>query len=134
MKNPFARLFHRVKPRTCSTCGKPLAEGNLNVTVLGHEMTFTDPPSCPSCATAYLNKHSTICGVCEKPIIPGEAVAVAINGSRYLYTHLTFQCCPSVGLWCGSWGESRLKTLHEVDPEHFSENTELTIEHTTSNP
>lgn len=75
---------------------------------------------CFSCTEKYFNTFSTICAACGIYITPNSLVAQAWDGSKYPFTHLDSGCCDNlVNLFCGKWGEGRLITLHEINPEDF---------------
>jgi hypothetical protein len=99
------------------------------IKVLGHDLEFAEMPMCVACSTDYLNKVSTLCGVCEEPIIPGMRVGIAHDGAKHPYTHLNMGCCVSGALFCGAWGEGRLVSLHELNPEQFPDDTSCVAEH-----
>lgn len=111
-------------------CEHGATERNLKVTVLGVECEFPRSPMCPSCTGEYLNKFSTLCASCERPILPGTPVGQAWNGAPHPCTHLAFECCDSGGLYCGRWGEGRLITLHELNPDKYPEGTTTVLAHT----
>lgn len=81
---------------------------NFVIWVKGTKCKFRSSPLCPSCTEEYLNKYSTICAKCGKPIFPGTPVAVASwEGALYPYTHMTFDCGEPAA-YCGTWGEGKL--------------------------
>lgn len=101
-------------------CGHDWPKGDAIVKVYGHEVGVTDKiPVCPACFEAWLTKYATRCASCEYPILPGMPVGQGWVGAKHPYTHLTMGCCDSGGLYCGMWGQGRLITLHELDPEKF---------------
>ncbi len=104
-------------------------EYNLKVTVLGVECEFEKLPMCPSCTEQYLNKFSTLCASCKRPIFPGTPVGQAWRGAPHPFTHLTFGCCASGALHCGRWDEGRLITLHELNPEKYPAGTLSVVGH-----
>ena len=85
------------------------SKGNMLITVLGIECWIKSPLFCKKCAEKYLNKYATICNTCKKPIFPGQTVAgTGEKRPKHPYTHTHFDCCPSSGLLCGTWGEGKL--------------------------
>ncbi len=72
---------------------------------------------------------NTFCASCKRLITPGMPVGQAWSGAPYPFTHMTFECCESGGLYCGQWGEGRLRTLHEIDPENYPEGTATVVGH-----
>ena len=106
-----------------SACAHGKTDHPLVVTVLGIKCELERSPMCPACTEQYFNKFSILCASCHQPIFPGTPVGVAWVGAPHPFTHLTFDCCESGGLFCGRWGEGRLLTLHEIDPEHFPADT-----------
>jgi hypothetical protein len=94
-------------------CPHEKQEGLIFVKVLGHSVEIKDSPYCKECIEKFLNENSTICTHCEKPIYPGEPVG-ASGIKKNLYTHLTFKCCRSGGLWCGTWGLGKLIKIEET--------------------
>lgn len=111
-------------------CEHGATERNLKVTVLGVECEFPRSPMCPSCTGEYLNKFCTLCASCERPIFPGMPVGQAWTGAPHPCTHLGFDCCESGGLYCGRWGEGRLITLHELNPDKYPDGTATVLAHT----
>lgn len=95
----------------------------FKVTVQGVKCELSEATLCKACAEPYLNKACTLCASCGRPIFPGEPVGVAWDGATHPYTHLTFKCCASGGLYCGRWGEGRLVSLHDIDPERYPTGT-----------
>src|SRR3989338_1127048 len=93
-------------------------------TVLGVECKLVNPPKCQTCAEEYLNKFSTLCHSCKRPIFPGERVA--LSGSQPTYTHVEEG---AGGLYCGQWGEGQLITLHELNPAKYPEGTSCMAVH-----
>lgn len=102
---------------------------NFKVVVLGVECELEKSPMCPSCTEQYLNKFSTLCASCGRPIFPGTPVGQAWHGAPHPFTHLAFGCCDSGGLYCGQWGEGRLLTLHELNPEKYPAGTSSVVGH-----
>ena len=100
-------------------CAHDKTKRNIKVKVLGIECEFEKLPMCPTCTEQYLNKFSTFCASCKWPIFPGRPVGQAWHGAPYPFTHLTFRCCDTGGLYCGQWGEGRLISLHELNPEKY---------------
>jgi len=109
-------------------CAHP-KQKKFTMKVKGVEGVLENFTMCPSCAKEYFEKHSTSCASCKDPIVPSEAVGRAPIGAEHPFTHLTFECCPSGGLYCGVWGESRLVTLHELKPDKYPEETCSAIGH-----
>lgn len=101
----------------------------LKVTVLGVECEFEKSPMCQVCAEQYLNKFSTLCASCKRPIFPGTSVGQAWKGASHPFTHLNFDCCATGTLYCGVWGDGRLITLHELNPEKYPEGTPTVVGH-----
>lgn len=91
----------------------------IEVTVLGVVCNIPEPPMCASCAERYLNQACTLCASCGNPIFPGNPVGQAWQGAPHPYTHLTFDCCATGALYCGRWGEGKLITLHELEPDKY---------------
>ncbi len=114
------------------TCSHGAAKRPFKVLVFGAEIMLDKAPMCEACAGEYLNRYATLCGSCEKVIFPGEPVGQAYIGAPYPLTHLTMECCPSGALYCGKWGEGRLITLHELDPEQFPEGAASAMSHVMS--
>jgi hypothetical protein len=101
-------------------CGHDWVRGEVTVIVRGLEVGLTDKiPVCPDCFRSWLEKYATGCASCDNPILPGMPVGQGWVGAKHPYTHLTMGCCDSGGLYCGMWGQGRLITLHELDPEKF---------------
>ncbi len=106
-------------------------EPSLSVTVFGCQVkldNMDEAPLCGACMEAWLNKYAARCACCEGPIFPGDYVAQAMNDSKQPFTHLSSDCCPSGGLFCGMWGQGRLFTLHELDPGKFPEGSRTMVE------
>ena len=79
--------------------------------------------------STYKPGYATTCASCKQPIYPGTPVGQAWMGAPHPFTHLTFECCESGGLYCGVWGGGRLKTLHEIHPEKYPEGTANVTQH-----
>lgn len=105
------------------TCTHGNTKHNLKVTVLGVECEFWESPMCPTCTEQYLNKFSTLCASCKRPIFPETPVGQAWHGAPHPFTHLTFRCCDTGALYCGRWDEGRLIMLHELNPEKYPAGT-----------
>lgn len=88
-------------------CPHEKQKGLMLVKVLEDSIELKDFPYCKECAEKFLNEYSTVCNVCKKPIFPGQSVGIS-GDKEHPYTHLTFSCCPSGGLWCGMWGMGEL--------------------------
>jgi hypothetical protein len=110
-------------------CAHGKTKHNFKVMVLGIECEFKKSPMCPPCTEQYLNKVSTLCASCKRPIFPGTPVGQVWHGAPHSFTHLTFECCDTGGLYCGQWGEGRLLTLHELNPEKYPAGTSSVIDH-----
>ena len=106
----------------CSHTRRP---GQFTTTVLMRTTTIVMPdsiPLCRKCFTAYLNKYSTLCGACGELIFPGEHVAERpVKGNPNAIVHRVKKCCLYEDNWCGTWGQGRLISLHELQPELFPE-------------
>jgi len=102
-------------------CTHPKAAKPFTITVKGCRITLKNAPFCPECSATYLDSVATVCGACKTPILPDMPVALngCKNQKKHPYTHLNRNCCPSGGLYCGTWGEGELMTLHELDPKKF---------------
>lgn len=101
-------------------CGHDRPKGDATVKVFGREVGITDKvPLCPPCFETWLNKYATRCASCEEPILPGMPVGQGWIGAKHPYTHMNMECCASGGLFCGMWGQGKLITLHELDPEKY---------------
>ena len=111
------------------SCPHGGTEHGLRVTVLGVKCTLTRSPMCLYCTETYLNRYSTLCASCGRPIFPGTAVGRAWINTPYLYTHLTLECCETAAFYCGRWEEGWLKTLHELNPEKYPEGTASVLDH-----
>lgn len=110
-------------------CTHGKTKRSLKVTVLGVECEFKGSPMCPPCTEQYLNRFSVLCASCKRPIFPGEPVGQAWHDAPHPFTHLTLGCCDSGGFYCGRWGEGRLLTLHELNPEQYPEGTPSVVAH-----
>lgn len=116
--------------REIRVCTHERANPNrIVVAVFGVTCDFVNAPMCAACTEPYLNEMSTRCAVCKKPIFPGSPVGAAWEGAFHPFTHLTFDCCESAGLYCGRWGEGRFISLHELDPEKYPEGTSTVVDH-----
>ena len=115
--------------KVCKLCPNSIVKDKFKVMVKGHKIEIEDSLLCFSCAEKHLNKYSTFCASCEKPIIPGTKVAEAWIGAKYAFTHLTFNCCLAGALYCGEWGEGRIITLHELNPDKYPPGTSSAIAH-----
>ena len=113
-------------------CAHGKTKHNIKVWVLGVECEFEKSPMCPTCTEQYLNKFSTLCASCKRPIFPGTPVGQAWHGAPHPFTHLTFQCCDTGGLYCGRWGEGHLVSLHELNPEKYPAGTPSVVGHAFS--
>ncbi len=112
------------------TCPHGKTEGTLEIIILGVKCNLiTGSPMCPVCTEQYLNKFSTLCAACGRPIFPGDPVGLAWDGAPHPFTHLYYHCCDSGGLYCGVWGEGRLITLHELKPEKYPPGTASIVSH-----
>ncbi len=131
MKSWFHKLNQRGKKPDAlmAACPHGAAKHRFTVLVFGMERSVDKSPMCEFCTGEYLNRYATLCGECERIIFPGDSVAQACMGASHPYTHLTTECCPSGALWCGTWGEGRLITLHEIDPEEFPHGTGSAMGH-----
>lgn len=49
----------------------------------------------------------TRCATCGGWIYPGMSICAAPVGAQYEYTHATFDCSPTAGLWSGWWGKGK---------------------------
>ena len=103
----------KAKPRKLgdNPCTHEKKKGYFPITVLGCKVKLKSSDMCPTCLQAYLEKNSTICNSCERPIFPGDPVAGTGLGKRakHKYTHGdNTGCCVSGGLFCGHWGEGEL--------------------------
>ena len=110
-------------------CTHKKTEDKIMVVVLGVECEFEESPMCPVCAEQYLNKFSTLCASCERPIFPGTPVGQAWEGAPHPYTHLRPGCCETGALYCGKWDDGRLITLHELNPEKYPAGTPTVVGH-----
>lgn len=102
------RFFSHSPAEDCPICHRRKSPTNFKVMVSGVEYDLYST-YCPECTTDFLNKYSTICAVCGRPILPGEGVARSTIGASQPFIHLTFDCCPSGGLYCGHWGKGKLE-------------------------
>jgi hypothetical protein len=92
----------------------------FTITVLGLECKFGSSPYCIPCSEEYLNRFSTVCDTCGRPILPGTAVGQAADKNAvYPYTHNTFDCREPDSSICGKWGEGKLISLATVHPDVF---------------
>lgn len=113
---PLIKIWHKIKEKffsrnsadACPLCYHPKRPGSFKVMVFGREYDLFSS-YCLECTEKFLNKYSTLCAVCGKPIFPGESVARAAVGAPYPFTHLSEKCCPSGGLYCGHWGKGKLE-------------------------
>ncbi len=83
-------------------CEHGPAETPFKIVVLGVECEFARSLWCPLCLQEYLNKFSTLCVYCGKPIFPREPVEGAGNG----YAHI--HCGNTAAAYVGTWGEGEL--------------------------
>jgi hypothetical protein len=112
-------------------CPHEKATKSFEIIVLGSKFSIEPPaPHCPECAEKYLNETSTLCGQCQEPIVPGTPVAqnATDTAKKNPYTHMYRSCCPSGGLFCGLWGNGRLISLHELDPNKYGRATATVAE------
>jgi len=104
-------------------CTHPRRPGKFTTVVLSRAVTMVMPasiPLCRECFTGYLNKYATICGACGGLIFPGEMVAERpVEGNPNAIVHRVKKCCFYADNWCGMWGQGRLISLHELQPETF---------------
>lgn len=84
---------------------------------------------CSGCIEKFLNRYSTRCASCNGPILPGMPVGQAWTGAKHPHTHMSFDCTESGGLYCGRWGQGRLITLHELEPDTFAPGTSHVMAH-----
>lgn len=80
--------------------------------VKGQELELTQSALCKPCAEEYLNKHSTICGACNEPIIPGTPVG-ALYGKKpenpeHNLVHYSDKCSIP-GSYMGVWTEGKVE-------------------------
>lgn len=86
---------------------------DFDVVVLGSICRINSSTMCETCTSKYLNRFSTICASCKRPIFPGTHVARS-KVAEHEFTHLSFDCCQSGALYCGKW-VGRLITLDELN-------------------
>ncbi len=108
-----------VSPGEKILCTHGKMEMGAEYIVLGRKIGLMHSPMCHFCTTQYLNRFSTLCATCLEPILPGTHVGLAWTGALHPFTHLTFGCCETAGLYCGLWGEGRLVTLAEINPQKY---------------
>jgi hypothetical protein len=125
----MSRQGDGASPTEKFTCTHGKTRHNLKVTVLGVECEFSNSPMCSSCTEQYLNRFSTLCASCERPIFPGTPVGQAWSGAPRPFTHLTSECCESGALYCGRWDEGHLITLHELSPAKYPAGTPSVVGH-----
>ncbi len=104
-------------------CGHDRRGEPATVAVRGTVVAARHERLCAACLSAWLERYSTTCASCGGPILPGEPVGQAWVGARHPHTHLTTDCCETGGLYCGRWGQGRLVTLHELEPEAYPAGT-----------
>ncbi len=96
----------------CSVCqNNRTISKRTKVTILGETYWFDNYKMCKGCTRAYMEKYATTCAHCEEPILVGEAIGHAPDGSKHPYTHLSMNCSPMPGLYCGHWGEGKPEPL-----------------------
>ncbi|HTK04824.1 MAG TPA: hypothetical protein VL500_04520 [Candidatus Eisenbacteria bacterium] len=110
-------------------CGHEKPDGPSIVEVYGVKIAVEAATVCPDCIEEYLNRYSTRCASCRQPILPGMPVGQAWKGSPFPHTHMTMECTESGGLYCGRWGQGRLVTLHELEPDKFPPGTPNVVAH-----
>jgi hypothetical protein len=110
-------------------CPHERSKRPIMVRVRGCDIACPEPPLCAECLTAYLEKYSQTCASCSGPILPGMPVGQAWGGAKHPFTHLMDGCCESGGLYCGRWGQGRLVTLHELNPEKYPPGTVTVMAH-----
>lgn len=126
-QDPSHRPWDKGDEKIVCTHGKMKGKFHLNVLGVSCEIKITKKWFCPSCLHKYLNKYSTLCASCGRPIFPGEPVGVAWKEAFHPYTHLTFKCCYTGEMLCGRWGEGMLVTLYELCPEEYPKEKECSV-------
>ncbi len=109
------------------SCSHGVTEMEVEYIVLGRPLSLMSSPMCNACTTQYLNRFCTLCATCLEPILPATAVGLAWQGAQHRFTHLTFGCCETAGLYCGFWGEGRLFSLHEINPQKYAKGATTAI-------
>jgi hypothetical protein len=99
------------------------------ITVRGKSIGVAAADVCPNCLEAFFAAHATTCAACDGPILPGMPVGQAWVGAPHPFTHLDFECTASGGLYCGVWGQGRLITLHELEPDTYPPGTPNVMAH-----
>jgi hypothetical protein len=101
--------LHASFVKSCSH--EPKAMGRRTIIVHGHDLSLeqTNPELCLECLTDYFHQACAICAACLKLIHPGTKVGLAWVGAPHAYTHLTYECCETGALYCGSWRDGYLQ-------------------------
>ncbi len=86
-------------------CPHGPSEEPLTVIVLGVECRFAKSPYCQTCTATYLNRYSTLCGLCNRPIFPGDPIEVSgRRDGEYVHS----RCGDCAAAYAGHWGEGKL--------------------------
>ena len=111
---------------------EPITEP-FDIEIIGVLCNFDNSPFCFECTQEYLDKFSTLCGTCRRPIFPHTSVGKS-KDPKFPYAHLTFECCDSGGDSLGEWSEGKLITLHELHPEKYPPGERSIVEHILGGP
>jgi len=106
-------------PGGVKECPHEKEPGSFDVVVQGKVVSLSRSPMCKECTQAHLNAMSTTCATCGEPICPGMAVAKSWVGAKHPHTHMYFDCTDSGIMYCGIWGDGRLITLSELEPDKY---------------
>jgi hypothetical protein len=94
----------------CQTCSNSvIGKVKTPLVVLGELVETSSEFHCVNCVTKHMESNVTYCGCCGGLIFPGEAVGVASENAPHPYTHLTNECSPYPGLFCGHWDGNKMK-------------------------
>lgn len=129
----FSKIFTVFRPRPTpppwAGCPHAKPDKAFAVNIGGRKFQIRPDSICPDCVQPYFNSVGTTCAACLGMILPGEPVAKAWVGAKYPYTCMGWDCCESGVLYCGQWGEGKLITLHELDPEKYPAGTSSVVSH-----